>query len=201
MLIVDASARPSAADRLLAAATEAMADHEGGLEMADVARRAGVSTGLAYHHFGSKAGLVGAVIEAFYDRYDAVANQLLPQELGWGARERLRTRAVIAFLYAEPVAEIVLARLSAAPEAAAVGAARLDALVRKGARNIASGQASGEIDPTLDPEMAAAFVLGGVRQIVIHALARDPRPAPETLAEDAWAFIARALGVKETRHD
>lgn len=46
---------------------------QGQLEMLAVARRAGVSAGLAYHHFGSKAGLIAAVVEAFYDQLEAAA--------------------------------------------------------------------------------------------------------------------------------
>ena len=40
--------------------------------MQAVAKRAQVSVGLAYHHFGSKAGLIAAVVEAFYSRLDEV---------------------------------------------------------------------------------------------------------------------------------
>src|SRR5690554_5193406 len=64
-------AHAATAPRLLAAAQTELIEGQGQLEMVAVARRAKVSAGLAYHYFGSKAGLIAAVVEAFYDRYDA----------------------------------------------------------------------------------------------------------------------------------
>ncbi len=173
----------------MAAATSALRENSGAFEMADVARRAGASPGLAYHHFGSKAGLLGAVISEFYDRYDMVANQKFPRGLRWAERERRRTDHVVRFLFDDPMAAIVLSRLSGAPEAAAVGATRLDALTAKGALNIATGQQTGEL--------AAAFVLGGLRQTVAHALARSHPPSVSDVCEAAWRFIANTLELKE----
>ena len=49
-------------ERLLSAAQEELIEGQGHLEMQAVARRAQVSVGLAYHHFGSKAGLIAAVV-------------------------------------------------------------------------------------------------------------------------------------------
>ena len=51
--------------RLIRAAQEELIQGRGLLEMQAVAKRAKVSVGLAYHHFGSKAGLIAAVVEAF----------------------------------------------------------------------------------------------------------------------------------------
>jgi AcrR family transcriptional regulator len=58
-------------ERLVRAAQEELIWSHGHLEMQAVAKRALVSVGLAYHHFGSKAGLIAAVVEAFYSRLDA----------------------------------------------------------------------------------------------------------------------------------
>jgi len=196
-LSADTAAPPSASTRLRHAAAEALRENDGALEMADVAARANASVGLAYHHFGSKAGLLSAVIADFYDRYDAVTNQSFPKDLAWAERERLRTEAVVAFLFADPLAPIILTRMSGAPEAASLDADRLDQLVRRGAHNIATGQASGDIPVDLDPELAAAFVLGGVRQAATQALALTPRPARAIVAEACWSFIARTLGLAD----
>jgi AcrR family transcriptional regulator len=56
--------------RLLESARNELVERQGVLEVDSVARRAGVSVGLIYRHFGSKAGLVGAVVQAFYDRFE-----------------------------------------------------------------------------------------------------------------------------------
>nr|QQZ51483.1 TetR family transcriptional regulator [Phenylobacterium glaciei] len=52
-----------ASERLIRAAQEELIASHGLLEMQAVAKRAKVSVGLAYHHFGSKAGLIAAVVE------------------------------------------------------------------------------------------------------------------------------------------
>ena len=61
-------------ERLVRAAQEKLIQSHGHLEMQPVAKRAKVSVGLAYHHFGSKAGLIAAVVEEFYNRLDGVVN-------------------------------------------------------------------------------------------------------------------------------
>ena len=48
------------AAKILAAAEEILREGDGALEMSQVAGKAGVSVGLAYHYFGSKAGMLGA---------------------------------------------------------------------------------------------------------------------------------------------
>ena len=60
-------------ERLIRAAQAELIQGGGLLEMQAVARRAKVSVGLAYHHFGSKAGLIAAVVQSFYDRLEEVA--------------------------------------------------------------------------------------------------------------------------------
>ena len=59
-------------DRLIQAASEALVAGDGNFELRHEARRAGVSVGLTYHRFGSKAGLVAAVVDRFYDELQAV---------------------------------------------------------------------------------------------------------------------------------
>ena len=48
-------------ERLIRAAQEELIQGHGLLEMQAVAKRTRVSVGLAYHHFGSKAGLIAAI--------------------------------------------------------------------------------------------------------------------------------------------
>jgi AcrR family transcriptional regulator len=52
---------------LLRAAAEELVE-VGELEVAAVARRAGVSVGLPYRYFGTRSGLLIAVVDDFYDR-------------------------------------------------------------------------------------------------------------------------------------
>ncbi|MCW3038100.1 MAG: regulatory protein TetR, partial [Solirubrobacterales bacterium] len=78
--------------RLLAAARDAIAG-DGVLEVAPVSSAAGVAPSVLYRYFGSKDGLVEAVVHAFYDEYDAelLAADLAP-DATWDAREALRLR-------------------------------------------------------------------------------------------------------------
>src|SRR5437879_8472018 len=84
-------------ERLVQAAQEELIQSHGHLEMQAVAKRAQVSVGLAYHHFGSKAGLIAAVVEAFYSRLDEeVFNDAGRPSKSWAHRERRRIASYIA---------------------------------------------------------------------------------------------------------
>jgi len=102
-------------ERLIDAAQAELIQGQGQLEMQAVAKRAQVSIGLAYHHFGSKAGLIAAVVEAFYGRLDAAAftGAKLPTTT-WVEREKGRIAATVRFHYADPVALLVIGVLSRA---------------------------------------------------------------------------------------
>ncbi len=180
---------------ILKAAQEAFAAGDGAVEMGDVARRADVSVGLAYHYFKSKSGLMSAVIVDFYDRYDAEVNQTFERGLSWAAREKERLRRVVAFLYADPLAPVMLRRLSGAPEVMAVEAARREGVIALATVNIAKGQAKGEIDPKIDPATAAAFITGGVRQAMAMTIDAPDRPDVDAFTRASWRVIAGSLGL------
>lgn len=186
------------ARRLIAAAGAELAATGGSLEMAAVAARARVSIGLAYHYFGSKAGLVAAVVEDFYDRYDAVVNMPNPAPgAGWGAREKRRLEALVAFHYAEPLSAVLLTSLWREPEVATVEARRLAAHIDIGVRNIRNGQAHGDIPAHLDPRLLVAMIMGGFRQAMVQALAERPRPKPKRLTEHLWDFVAALARLRD----
>ncbi|MGE5146804.1 MAG: TetR/AcrR family transcriptional regulator [Candidatus Eiseniibacteriota bacterium] len=187
-----------ARSRILDAAAAALVAGGGEFEMGDVARRAGVSVGLAYHYFASKAGLLSALIGAFYDRYDAVVNQRYDPAIPWPVREVRRVRAGVDFLYRDPIAPIILGKLSGSAQVVAAEAARQRAMIELAALNIADGQKRGYIGAALDPAIFGAAIIGGVRQAAVQALAAPDRPDPERLAEQLWSFIAGALALDVT---
>ena len=47
-----------------------------------------------------------------------------------------------------------------------------------------------------NPQIAAAFVLGGLRQAMTLALLDDPNPDAEQLACNVWILIAQSLGLR-----
>jgi AcrR family transcriptional regulator len=183
--------------RLLEAASCELVERRGVLEVESVARRAGVSVGLIYRYFGSKAGLVGAVVEDFYGRFERRVMKSNPAPgADWARRERERTVRAVAFHYAEPLAPVVLSHLHLEPAVAVIEARQLDQHIDLAARNVALGQRAGELPADLDPRFAAAMVLGGLRRVLADALAREPRPPQKFVAEKLWRFIAAIVGVR-----
>lgn len=183
-----------APERLLRAAQDELIQSQGLLEMQAVAKRAKVSVGLAYHHFGSKAGLIAAVVEAFYDRLEEVAFN--PSKLtadDWAGREKQRIAAYVLFHYEHPFAPLVVGALSRAPEVLDVEQAFTRRQLAAGAYNLRAGQRAGVIPLDLDPRLTIALMIGGIRQALIGALTSSRRPDPAQLTDKIWVFVAGAL--------
>ena len=176
-------------ERLLKSATLELVAQKGSVELADVTRRAGVSAGAPYHHFGSKSGLIAAVVDDFYERYDKSVMDVEFEGARWIDREELRVQGMVEFHYNEPLAPIVLSKLDRDPAIAQVEARWLSRHISKGARNISKAQRDGDVSPHIDPEFAAAMILGGIRQLIVHALARKSAPKPEALSREIRAYV------------
>jgi AcrR family transcriptional regulator len=186
--------RIGAPERLIRAAQEELIQGHGLLEMQPVARRAKVSVGLAYHHFGSKAGLIAAVVEAFYDRLEEAAfnpANLVSQD--WAGREKERLAAYISFHYDHPFAPLVVGPLSRAAEVLDVEQAFTKRQLIAGAHNLRTGQRQGVIPAGFDPHLTIALMIGGIRQALIGALVKGQRPDRAVLTEKIWTFITGAL--------
>ena len=180
-------------ERLVRAAQEELIQNHGHLEMQAVAKRAKVSVGLAYHHFGSKAGLIAAVVEAFYSRLDAeVFNDECRPSESWAHRERRRIAAYVAFHYDHPFAPRH-ARDRRAPEVLDVERAFTNKQLAGGARMIEAAQRDRFVPDHIDPHLTIALMIGGIRQALIRALMSEQRPDPEKLTDEIWAFMAGAL--------
>jgi AcrR family transcriptional regulator len=181
-------------ERLIRAAQDELIQGHGVLEMQAVAKRARVSVGLAYHHFGSKAGLIAAVVEAFYNRLEAAAfnpaNLVSPD---WAGREKERVAAYIAFHYDHPFAPIVVGPLSRAAEVLDVELAFTKRQLVAGAYNLRAAQREGAIPGDFDPRLTIALTIGGIRQALIGALVSGKRPDRDVLTEKIWIFITGAL--------
>src|SRR5882757_1194340 len=181
-------------ERLIRAAEKELIRSHGHLEMQAVSKRAQVSVGLAYHHFGSKAGLIAAVVEAFYSRLDEVAfkGAKSPSE-DWADREKRRIASYVAFHYDHPFAPLVIGALSRAPEVLDVETAFTSRQLAGGARMLEKAQRDGVVPDHIDPHLTIALMIGGIRQALIGALMSKQRPDPGKLADEIWAFMAGAL--------
>jgi AcrR family transcriptional regulator len=181
-------------ERLIRAAQDELIQRGGLLEMQAVASRAKVSVGLAYHHFGSKAGLIAAVVQSFYDRLEEVAfNPANLRASNWPGREKERIAAYISFHYDHPFAPLVVGPLSRAAEVLDVEQAFTKRQLAAGAYNLRVGQRAGVIPADLDPRLTIALMIGGIRQALIGALTKVQRPDPKALTEKIWVFIVGAL--------
>jgi AcrR family transcriptional regulator len=186
------------AARLIQAAQDELIQGNGLLEMQAVARRAKVSVGLAYHHFGSKAGLIAAVVEAFYNRLEEAAfNPANLVSADWAGREKERVAAYIAFHYDHPFAPVVVGPLSRAPEVQDVELAFAKRQLTAGAYNLRAAQREGAIPAVFDPRLTIALMIGGIRQALIGALVSGKRPDHAELTEKIWFFITGALRLPE----
>ena len=181
-------------ERLLGAAQAELIERDGVLEVASVAARAEVSVGLLYRYFGSKAGLVAAVVESFYDRFHAeVADTDPAPDADWASRERKRLELSVAFYYREPLAAVVLSRLSRDPEVAGVEVRRIGRLVEDAAKNVAAGQRRGELPANLDSRTVGAMLIGGFRVAMGEALTRRSRPDADALVDELWRFVVNGV--------
>lgn len=184
------------AAKIIAAAEQMLIAGNGELEMGQVAAKAGVSVGLAYHYFGSKSGMLGAIIDAFYDRYNMVVNQYLDPDIQWAVREKDRLHAAVSFLYNDPMAPIILGRMAGSNQVAAVEAARQEEMIEMAIRNIRSGIRRQHIGAHIDPEIAGAAIVGALRQSLMHAMKMEPRPSAKVLTHQIWGLIAGALDLR-----
>ena len=186
--------------RILEAAKTLLSEGDGKLEMGWVAKAAGVSQGLAYHHFGSKEGLLSAVVEDFYDRIESdVLMARFAEYDDWNRRERDRVARYLAFLLADPMGRTVITRLASTPAVAGIEAGRWQRLIEEGANNIAEGQAQGVITAAQDSRLLAAMVLGAVRAAATSEFSDTTGIDPDALADQIWQFLGRGLGLEVAR--
>lgn len=158
-------------ERLIAAAENELLDH-GRIEVASVAQRAGVALGLLYRYFADKGALVEAVVDRFYDRYeDAVFSRPAPPGAGWLHHELERIEAEVTFLFEAPLSRRIVGSTPAEPAAALADARRLERHIEMAARNLVHGRSRGEIVVSVDPMLAAAAIIGGLRSCLAVALA------------------------------
>ncbi len=158
-------------DRLLEVAGLELRDH-GVVEVTSVAERASVSVGLLYRYFANKDGLVTALIDEFYDQYEAVVfSEAPPADVHWTEFERARIAREVDFVFDHPLGRAIIGGPPAEPAAALADGRRLGRHIEMAARNIAHGVRRGEIEVSVDPRLAGAAIIGGLRSCLAMALA------------------------------
>jgi AcrR family transcriptional regulator len=183
-------------ERLLRAARELVISSGGHVEIAGVAAAAGVVPSLVHRYFGSKAGLVAALVDDFFDRFhEQVLDVDLEEHGDWARHERMRLEAGVRFHYREPFAVVLYGSLARDPEVARREADRIAAVVARAARSVRRGQKRGELPVGVDPGLAGAAMFGAMRLVMVEAMTRSPRPRPERVIEVLWRQIAASVQI------
>ena len=176
--------------RLLEAAEEELLEH-GRIEVTRVAERADASLGLLYRYFDHKDALVTAVVDRFYDRYEeAVFSTPAPVGARWLDHESERIENEVRFLFSEPTSRRIVGGTPAEPAAAHADARRLNHHIEMAARNIEHGRSRGEISASVDPRLAAAAIIGGLRSCLAVALAPGSSMRPEQVVNTVRSISA-----------
>ena len=182
--------------RLLDAAREVAIAHDGHIEIATVAQAAGVVPSLVHRYFGSKAGLVGALVDDFYDRFHTEVLDLdLEAEGDWAHHERKRLELGVRFHYREPFAPVLYGVLAREPEVARRDAARIAVVVDRSARSIRRGQKMGELPVGVDPGLAGAAMFGAMQLVFVEALTRSPRPSARKVIDVLWHQVCASVRI------
>lgn len=151
---------------------------------------------LVNRYFGSRAGLVSALLDDFFDRLHVEVLDLDLDDLGtWVQHERIRLEKGVHFHLTDPVAVVIYTRLSREPEVALTENRHIDSVVKHAAANIRRGQKRGELPSSIDPELAGAAMFGSMQRVMVTALGRTPRPRPDRIVEVLWRQIAAAVEI------
>jgi AcrR family transcriptional regulator len=183
-------------ERLLACARDVAIVNDGHLEIAWVAEAAGVVPSLINRYFGSRAGLVSALLDDFFNRLAAeVINLDLDDQGTWAQHERIRLEKGVRFHYTDPAAVVIYTQLSREPEVALTENRHIETVVRRAAANIRRGQKRGELPSSVDPELAGAAMFGAMQRVMVTALGRTPRPRPDHIVDVLWRQVAAAVEI------
>ncbi|NRQ40078.1 TetR/AcrR family transcriptional regulator [Nonomuraea sp. NN258] len=179
--------------RILEAAAAELIE-TGDVEVAAVARRARLSVGLPYRYFGTRSGLMSALLADFYERL--VTETVLGHFAGhtWLDRWRAQLTRWVDWVYDEPLAPVVLGRMVGDAQVAAMEAHCAKQVIALGAQHVAAGQAEGAVTGGRDPELMSAAVVGGMRAVLAIVLDQDPRPERAAVLQEIWEFTTAALG-------
>jgi len=184
--------------RLLEAATAELVAHEGSVEFAAVAERAGVSAGAPYRHFASKSDLLVALVDDFYDAWEALAYRPTLEEVSndWWVCEQERIRLTVDFHYEHPLGALMQQRLIGDAQAVQHQRLRSDRMVRGAVKNVRRGQSLGRVPAHVDAELGGALLMGGVSQGLHSALAGGRRMSRKRVTRELQAFMQRVLCIE-----
>ncbi len=176
--------------QLLTVAADELVRTGGALEMAELAKRAGLSEGLAYHYFGNRAGVIAAVVDAYFDRYEDAVIDLNFEGATWQEREQKRVIELVRFYCDEPLTPVIFSRLGSETEVMTVETRRSERIIDLAAANISRAQEAGDIPRTRDPRILGAMMMGAIRWAIVAVWPSDGNlPSKDELVTEIWAGI------------
>lgn len=182
--------------RLIGSAQQVAISRSGHLEIASVAAAAGVVPSVVNRYFGSRGGLLSAMVTDFFDRLHAeVLDVDLDARGTWAEREHLRLEMGVQFHYRDPFAVVLYSSLSREPEVARTEAERIDRVIAHAARHIRIGQRGGELPDSIDAQLAGAAMFGAMQRVMVAALSRRTPPRAERVVQVLWRQIAASVGL------
>lgn len=193
-----AQRRADSERRLIAAAREVLA-RKGwvGMTLAEVGSVAGVSRGLASHHFGTKSGLLRALTLHINESFDEAMRVAPPPKPGLGAvigyvnvylgrpDPKWTTTRTLLILMAEALMEN--------SENAKVLATYMTRMYQYLEQNIRLGIEAGEIHRELSPAIGAEMVIGLLRGVMLQRLVAGGKLDVTELREQVLWTIRRAF--------
>ncbi len=183
-------------EKLLQVARKLAIANNGHVELAQIAQQSGVVPGLVHRYFGSKSGLIAALVDDYYDRFHSQVLELYLNDKGdWAVHERLRLKLGVQFHYNEPLAPVLHSTFVRDPVVAKKETERIDGVIELTARGIIRAQKRGELSSAIDPELAGAAMFGAMQLVFAKALDRKSRPSPEALESLLWHQVAASVGL------
>lgn len=188
---------PSARDLLLDAARELMTrSGTSDISLHAIARRAGVTAPLVTYHFGSKEGLLVALVEADTGRSIAQLEELLNHDLSATHKLKLHVTGIIRTYSRHPYLNELLNRLvrdSGTEASDRIKASFVEPLINAQRRIIEAGIATGEFR-AIDPDHAY-FLIVGACQYLFATLVPFRNMMNGALAQDSFvrAYTATAV--------
>ncbi len=174
---------------IISIAASELIETKGALEMSELAKHAKLSEGLAYYYFGNRAGVIAAVVDAFYDRYEEKVIAMRFEGATWQIREQQRVKSSVEFFFNEPLTSVVFSYLSNEPEVVGVEKSRFRRQIELTEQNILEAQANGHIAKNVDAGLLGAMMHGAIRWGIMKLLQSSGKLTQEDAAEEIWLAI------------
>lgn len=195
---IEQSAASTAA--ILNAAIELIIEQGGKVSMMAIGRRSGFSHGLVLARFGSKAGLIEAVLREAQRRFAEIVNTATVETKGGMAKLHCLIDAFCGSASTEGNAFFVLLGESLGPDPRLrVAFIRADETFRRYVQvMLQKAQTLGEIDPSIGTHAMATLLVGMLRGVAIQYCVNPVAFEIEAIRAEAHAFVAR-LGESEVK--